>query len=64
MPQMKVVHLWKSDSGFRGGGGAVSMHRLHDGLRKASIDSKILCKIKTIQSSHIQVLQRTVSLII
>ena len=61
MPQMKVVHLWKSDSGFRGGGGAISMYRLHDGLRKAGIDSKILCKIKTIQSPHIQVLQRQTS---
>ena len=61
MPQMKVVHLWKSDSSSRGGGGAVSMCRLHSGLRKAGIDSKILCQIKNTQSPYIQVLQRQTS---
>ncbi len=55
---MKVVHLWKSDSSFRGGGGAISMHRLHSGLRTAGVDSKILCKIKTTQSPNVEVLQK------
>ena len=34
------------------------MYRLHLGLRKAGIDSKILCANKTTESSHVTVLQR------
>lgn len=54
---MKVVHLWKSDSSFRGGGGAISMQRLHSGLKTAGIDSQILCKFKTTQASDVGVLE-------
>ncbi|MES1021712.1 glycosyltransferase family 4 protein [Gloeocapsa sp. BRSZ] len=55
---MKVLHLWRSDSGTRGGGGAVSMHRLHLGLKAAGVDSQILCESKTTESSDVQVLER------
>lgn len=55
---MKVIHFGRSDSGYRGGGAAVSMCRLNDSLRAAGVDSKILCQFKTTQSSHVQVLQR------
>ena len=50
---IKVVHLWKSDSAARGGGGAAAMYRLHCSLRKAGIDSKILCEIKTTTSPDV-----------
>ncbi|MBE9190512.1 glycosyltransferase family 4 protein [Gloeocapsopsis crepidinum LEGE 06123] len=54
---MKVLHLWTSDSGKLGGGGAVSMHRLHMGLRSAGVDSQILCENKTTDSPYVQVLE-------
>ena len=54
---MKVIHLWRSDSGSVGGGAAISMGRLHSGLREAGIDSKILCQTKTTNSPYVQVLQ-------
>jgi glycosyltransferase involved in cell wall biosynthesis len=54
---VKVLQLWKSDSAQLGGGGAVAMYRLHSGLRKAGIDSKILCERKTTDSPHVRVLQ-------
>lgn len=54
---MKVVHLWKSDSSFRGGGGAISMQRLHSGLKTVGIDSQILCKFKTTHSNDVGVLK-------
>ena len=53
---IEVIHLWKSDSGSRGGGGAVSMYRLHSPMREAGIDSKILCEIKTTESPNVQTL--------
>ena len=55
---MKVLQLWKSDGPTRGGGGAGSMYRLHSNLRKAGIDSKILCEIKTTTSPHVSTIQR------
>ncbi len=39
---MKILHLTYSGR-EGGGGGAVSMHRLHTGLRKSGLDSKVLC---------------------
>ena len=64
---MRVLHLWLSDSPSYGGGGAGSMYRLHSNLRKAGIESKISCEIKTTGSSHVIVIparwQRTESLI-
>ena len=54
---MKVIHLWRSDSPRSGGGGVVGMSRLHLGLRKAGIDSQILCARKTSNSPDVQVLQ-------
>lgn len=54
---MKVLQLWKSDSAQLGGGGAVAMNRLHSGLRKAGVDSKILCEHTTTESPHVLVLQ-------
>lgn len=50
---MKVLQLWRSDSGEFGGGGAVAMYRLHSGLRQAGIDSKILCQFKTTNSPEV-----------
>ena len=50
---MKVVHIHRL--GCSGGaGGAISMRRLHFSLRKAGIDSKILCVRETPESSHIK----------
>jgi glycosyltransferase involved in cell wall biosynthesis len=49
---MKVLHIHRF--GLNGGaGGATSMRRLHFGLRKAGIDSKILCVRKAAKSDHI-----------
>ena len=40
---MKILHVHEVD--YPGtGGGAIVMHRLHVGLRRAGIDSRILCK--------------------
>lgn len=55
---MNILHFWKSDSGAFGGGGTISMLRLHESLREAGINSNILCQIKTSKSPHVQVLQR------
>lgn len=51
----KVLHLWKGDSPAVAGGGAGSMQRLHLNLRKAGIDSRILCEYKTSNSPYIDV---------
>ncbi len=58
---MKVLHLWKGDSGQYGGGGSVAMHRLHSSLIEAGMDSKILCERKTTESPQVQVFQRSPS---
>lgn len=47
----RVLHLWKSDF-LDGGGGAIAMNRLHNGLRARGIDSKILCLKRTADSPH------------
>jgi glycosyltransferase involved in cell wall biosynthesis len=52
---MKVLHLWASDSGA-GGGGAVSMYRLHCGLREKGIESRILCSQKSTGDPDVWVL--------
>jgi len=56
---MKVLQLWKSDSPQGGGGGATSMYRLHCSLRKAGIDSQILCERKLTDSPHVQVIEHS-----
>lgn len=56
---MKVLHLWRCDSGKRGGGGAVAMYRLHSSLLEANIDSKILCEFKTTKSPQVRVFRRS-----
>lgn len=58
---MKVLQLWKSDSGLYGGGGAVAMYRLHTGLKRSGIDSKILCQRQHTDSADVQVLQHSPS---
>ena len=52
---IKVLHLWASDAAINGGGGAASMVRLHANLRKAGIDSRILCDYKNNGSEYISV---------
>jgi glycosyltransferase involved in cell wall biosynthesis len=52
---VKVLHLWKSDAPPIGGGGAASMSRLHSNLRKAGVESKILCEIKTTNAAYVAV---------
>ena len=47
---MKVLHLSYNDWGAAGGT-SVATCRLHWGLRKAGVDSKILCRIKRLQDS-------------
>ena len=44
---MKVLQVHYTDSPSRAGGGIVAMLRLHAGLKRAQIDSKILCKVKS-----------------
>jgi glycosyltransferase involved in cell wall biosynthesis len=46
---MKILLVHMSDY-MHGGGGAIAMHRLHQGLKKAGIGSKILCATKTLDS--------------
>lgn len=59
---MKVVQLNVSDYHLNGGTG-IAMHRLHLGLRKAGIDSKILCRLKTLGSSqNIAIIPRSIPL--
>ncbi len=48
---LSVLQLWKTDFLY-GGGGAIAMHRLHTGLRRLGIDSKILCNRKTVESPY------------
>ncbi len=47
---MKVLHLNITDYGY--GGTGVAMHRLHLAMRRAEIDSKILCRKKRLDSSE------------
>lgn len=47
---MRILHVHTSDY-IGGGGGAIAMHRLHLGLKKAGFGSKILCATKTLASS-------------
>lgn len=54
---MRVLQLHISDY-HRGGGGGVGMYRIHLGLRKAGIDSRILCGIKTVKSPNITKIPR------
>ena len=54
---MKILHMWKGDSVSVGAGGGHVMSSLHSNLRKAGIDSRILCEIKTKESPHITVIQ-------
>jgi len=43
---VKILHVHHTDNITGAGGGLIVMYRLHFGLKKAGIDSKILCKIK------------------
>jgi len=52
---IKILHLWKGDTPSVAGGGAGSMYRLNSSLRKAGIDSRILCEQKSIDSPYIDV---------
>lgn len=54
---MKSLLIHLSDY-HRGGGGGVAMHRLYLGLKRAGVDSKILCGLKTIQSPDISQIPR------
>ena len=47
---MRVLLVHAGDYGR--GGGQIAMYRLHCGLRKAGVDSKILCKYKKLESSE------------
>ncbi len=46
---IRVLQMWKTDY-LGGGGGAIAMNRLHNGLKAAGIKSKILCFRKTTES--------------
>lgn len=52
MTAMRVLHLWKSDH-LNGGGGAISLNRLHTSLGRIGIDSWILCEDKTTDSPRV-----------
>ena len=47
---MRVLLVNAGDYGR--GGGHIAMYRLHRGLRKAGVDSKLLCKYKKLESSE------------
>ncbi len=51
MRVLQVHYIDKANSDY-GGGGAIAMNRLHLGLRKAGVNSKILCWSKTLNSSE------------
>src|ERR1051325_7590565 len=54
---MKILHVHEID--YAGtGGGAIVMHRLHVELKKAGIDSRILCKRSKFRSADSTVLPR------
>ena len=48
---MRVLQLNVSDYHLSGGTG-IAMHRLHTALRKAGVESKILCGLKTLDNSQ------------
>ncbi len=50
---MKVLQINYSDYAH-GGGGAIAMHRLYQGLKNAGIDCKILCNTKTLDITDSQ----------
>ncbi|MGH7392656.1 MAG: glycosyltransferase [Candidatus Rokuibacteriota bacterium] len=56
-PGVRVVQFHHADE-ISWGGAIVAMHRLHVGLRRAGVDSQILCSLKTLDSPHTHVLQR------
>ncbi|MEO1389787.1 MAG: glycosyltransferase family 4 protein [Cyanobacteria bacterium J06634_6] len=47
---MKVLQINFSDY-LKGGGSAIAMHRLHEGLKHENVESKILCGTKTLNTS-------------
>jgi glycosyltransferase involved in cell wall biosynthesis len=54
---MKILHIWKTDY-LGGGGGGIAMQRLHSGLRKEGVDSRILCVHKSTESSLVTLIPR------
>jgi len=48
MNTMRVLHVHSSDNAY--GGGIIAMLRLHQGLKEAGVDSKILCNRKTLKN--------------
>ena len=44
--------------GYGHGGGTVAVRRLHTGLRKAGVDSRVLCKVKNVDSPEVVQLRR------
>jgi glycosyltransferase involved in cell wall biosynthesis len=54
---MKVLHL--NYRGLKGAGSAMATRRLHYGLRKAGVDSRILCVENGDESAHITALPRS-----
>jgi glycosyltransferase involved in cell wall biosynthesis len=58
---MNILHVHDVDYPATGGG-AIAMYRLHIGLKKSGIASKILCRKKKLQSSDSTVIQRGKSL--
>lgn len=54
---MRVLQVHISDY-YLGGGGGIVMYRIHLGLRKAGIDSRIMCGRKTIKSPNITEIPR------
>ena len=55
---MRVLQLSISDY-QRNGGTGIAMHRLHLALRKAGVDSKIMCHWKTLDSHNVVKIQRS-----
>lgn len=58
---MKILQVHSSDGISHGAGGHIVMKRLHFGLKRAGVDSKILCKNKTPEFSDSIEIKRTES---
>lgn len=58
MPQQTMRVLQLHYFGYGPGGGTVALRRLHNGLRKAGIDSRVLCKVKNDDAPEVVQLPR------
>ncbi len=56
---MRILHVHSSDGVSRGAGGHIVMQRLHFGLKRLGVTSRILCKINTPEFSDSAQIERS-----